>query len=330
MRSRFLLVPFAAASLLATPVLAADARVDALFAEAPQPPPDGCGASREAKDRYARIRQDFVERLTAEVRQRRKETKAARKKDEAVIRKEQSARTNMPAGMDRARMKSMTKAERMAMAQQMMAQGQTPGGPPAPGAAEVGQSQELQQLSQQVAAREQEARARLTAFEAEEVPRAEAAQARELTPLRRELNELTGDTIAPDAAELARWSPAARQAWNERQARGEQVRQRLLAASRRHCAEFGPRLLDALTAYRAGAVALRSDWDRLEQAQTAQATAFTGVAMTRVAPGLLALEGLQRYAAALESGRVFRFDVSADLTAGAVRQAPISRARGRP
>jgi hypothetical protein len=298
-----------AAAALALPAAAqgSQAAVDELFAAAPLPPQDLCGATPADKEAFRHQSREFLRRLDKEMQRLRREERKVRKGDEARTRQEMAERYPEAAKVDRKKMKGMSKEERLAMAQQMMSQqGGLPAAPPGSGAL-AAKAQEQQGLAGKVAEREQAGRARLDAFLAAEPAASEAARARELGPLQAEYSRIASQTIGSDEAERRSWTEAQRQAWAAREAREAETVRQYRAAAGRYCAALAPGWREALVAYRAAILAGRADYDALEGNQTALARG-AGASVTPLEPGLLALEALHRYGQ--ELGRdPYRFDV---------------------
>ncbi|MBI5069968.1 MAG: hypothetical protein HZB56_17170 [Deltaproteobacteria bacterium] len=299
-----------AAAALALPAAAQGAEaalVDELFAAAPLPPQDLCGATPAEKEAFRQQSREFLRRVDKEMQRLRREERKVRKGDEKRIRQEMAERYPEAAKADRKKMRGMSKEERLAMAQQMMSQqGAPPPMPAAPGAM-AAKAQEQQGLSGKVAEREQAGRARLDAFLAAEPAASEAARARELGPLQAEYARIMSETIGSDEAERRNWTEAQRQAWAAREARDAETVRKYRAAAIRYCGALAPGWREALVAYRAAILAGRADYDALETNQTALAQG-TGASVTPLQPGLAALEALHRYGQALEKDP-YRFDL---------------------
>ncbi len=299
-----------AAAALALPAAAQAgeaAPVNELFAAAPLPPQDLCGATPADKEAFRRLSGDFRRRVDEQLSRLRRETRKVRKGDEARTRQEMAERYPEAAKMDRKKMKGMSKEEKLAMAQQMMSQqGGLPPAPPGSGAL-AAKAQEQQGLAARVAEREQAGRAKLDAFLAAEPAASEAARARELGPLQAEYSRVMSQTIGSDEAERRSWTEAQRQAWAAQEARDAETVRKYRAAAGRYCAALAPGWREALVTYRAAILAGRADYDALEKNQTALAQG-TGASITPVEPGVAALEALHRYGDAL--GRdPYRFDL---------------------
>lgn len=298
------------AALLATPaaVRAEPSAVDRLFASAPALPRDLCGATPSEKEAQRKAASDFAREVDQELSRLRRQARQAAKGDERRIRQEMAERYPEAAKMDRKKLKGMSKEERLAMAQQMMAQG---GGMPVPSApqaaAGAGVAQGQKELTERIEAREKQGRAALDAFLAGEPAATEAARAKELGPLQAEYAKVVSQTIGSDEAERKSWSEARRRAWAENEAREAETVKKYKAAAVRYCNGLAPGWRDAVAGYRAAVLAGRADYDKLEAGQATLAQG-TGVEMTPVEPGLVALEALHRYASELVRDP-YRFDI---------------------